>query len=97
MTIRGLVKKELKRRGYPVEISHYHKGRITWRKYVDTSGIELERKRYSKYTHPEMIGWVEVLSIKCNGYISKEEMEKIVNACLKDYKPYMTETDVYIY
>ena len=44
MTIRGLVKKELKRLGYPIEISHYHKGRITWQKYVDSEGIELGLK-----------------------------------------------------
>ena len=98
-TIRGLVKKELVKRGYPIEKSHTSKSRIRGMNHfnIEKKGIRLERRCLNKYSDPMMTGWVEELTISTKGFITEEEMKEIVDECKKDYEPYATEVIVYIY
>ena len=101
-TIRGLVKKALVEQGYPIEISSWSKRHVHVRnlytKNVKHEGIQLERECFNKYiasAHKD--DKVEILTIHTNGYISVEDMNKIVEECKKDYKPYKTDVIVYVY
>lgn len=102
MTIRGLVKKELVKRGYPIEISEWHKRKTHVRglysKSVKCEGILLERTLSNKYQAcMNRDDKIEMLTIHTNGYISEKEMNEIVEQCKKGYHPYYTELMVIIY
>ena len=102
MTIRGLVKKALTTQGYPIEISEWHKRkthvRNLYSKSVKREGIELERTVSNKFQAcMNRDDKVEMLIIRTHGYISEEEMNKIVEECKKNYHPYHTEVIVIIY
>ena len=100
MTFRGLVKKELVSRGYQIEIAKEgikkcHTKGLGY-KSIQQEGIELHRTLYksrSQYGKDE-----EVLEIYTHGFISKEEMQSIVDKCKEEYSiPYRTTLDVFIF
>lgn len=102
MTIRGLVKKELIANGYPVEISSWHKRhthvRNLYRKSVKQEGIELERTLSNKFQAcMNRDDKIEELIISTHGYITRDEMQAIVDKCMENYHPYHTEVNIYIY
>ena len=102
MTIRSLVKKSLVEKGYPVEISEWHKRNThvnnLYTKSVKQEGIELVRELTDKYQAcMHKSDKIETLFIHTNNYIDVAEMQKIVDECKKDYHPYKTDVIVYVY
>lgn len=100
-TIRGLVKKELVKRGYPVavqyRVSSKSRSSKLGNKRTSKDGIELEREYFNTYTDRTKLDMTEDLMVRCNGYITEEEMKEIIEECLKDYNPYKTHVRYFIY
>ena len=100
--IRGLVKEELTKRGYEIEISEEgtkkcHTKGIGY-SIVKKEGIKLVREIFKNRNGRKE----EVLTIYRNNLIGEEEIKEIVNEIKKDYRakiydPYIEKTEVYVY
>lgn len=87
-TFRELLKEELKKRNIPVEISKWCERRIknTGDYFITTKGVRIERRLVNMYQScTGKKDKNEDITITTNGYISKEEMNKIVEELKENY------------
>lgn len=93
MTLRGLVKKELKARGYVTEVSttglrHFGTRGIGYR-HITTKGIRLDRRIYKRGGAYDYTEYLEACTMGC---ISEEELTEVIEKCIAEYKaPYRTD------
>lgn len=105
-TIRQLYKEELKNKGIDTKVSKWYAGRMKCytKEIVSQDGVELTRNVYKEYTNSHNRRFpndskkkIEVLQVYCNGYISKEDAQKIADKLLATYHRAFTKTEIYIY
>lgn len=84
MTFRNFLKKKLKEKGYPIEVSSYAANgrgiRGAGQTYVTTDGIRLEKLPVNRKYANEVI-----ILIYTQGFITVEEMNEILAECKKEY------------
>ena len=94
MTFRTELKKKLNELAYPVEISKWYANgrgiRCLGREVISKKGIKIERERVDEYRPCLHIDkWNEYINVYTNGYVSSEDIKKIVNEVFENYKlPY---------